>query len=188
VNTLGLDTIIVGDMLDFTTSVNGYPATDGWTLKYRVIPRVVGVGLPILLTAATASDGMSYRVQVAPSTTAGYTAADYTWEAWVEKTGARVTIDDGLVTVKGDPSTLTSLDGRSHARKVLDAIEALIETKGTADVLEYSIGGRSIKKMTTTELLPWRDRYRWEVADEVAAERVADGLGNPRLAGVRFNR
>jgi hypothetical protein len=55
-------------------------------------------------------------------------------------------------------------------------------------VLEYSIGGRSIKKMTTTELLPWRDRYRWEVADEVAAERVADGLGNPRLAGVRFNR
>ena len=29
-----------GDTLDFTTSVAAYPASAGWTLKYRLAPRV----------------------------------------------------------------------------------------------------------------------------------------------------
>jgi hypothetical protein len=33
-----LSTLIVGDTLDFTDQVPLYPATDGWTLKYRLIP------------------------------------------------------------------------------------------------------------------------------------------------------
>jgi hypothetical protein len=28
-----------GDTLDFTTSVPDYPASAGWTLKYRLVPR-----------------------------------------------------------------------------------------------------------------------------------------------------
>lgn len=180
------DNIVAGDTLDFQTSVTGYPATDGWTLKYYLTPRTAGT--QIVLTAATASDGQSYRVQISPATSAGYAAGTYDWRARVEKTGAELTVDQGFVTIQVKVAGLTASDNRSHARKVLEAIEALIETKGTADVIEYSIGSRSIKKMTTTELLPWRDKYRWEVANEVDAERVADGLGNPRLVGVRFNR
>lgn len=185
-SSIGIDKIVAGDTLDFQTSVDGYPATDGWTLKYYLTPRTVGT--QILLTAATASDGQSYRVQISPATSAGYAPGTYDWRARVEKSGAEVTIEQGFLEIQAKVAGLTSSDNRSHARKVLDAIEALIETKGTADVMEYSIGGRSIKKMTTQDLLPWRDRYRWEVADEEAAKRVADGLGNPRLAGVRFNR
>jgi len=180
------DNIIAGDTLDFQTAVTGYPATDGWTLKYYLTPRTIGT--QIVLTAATASDGISYRLQVSPATSAGFAAGTYDWRARVEKTGAEVTVDQGSVEIQAKVAGLTASDNRSHARKVLDAIEALIETKGAADVIEYSIGSRSIKKMTTAELLPWRDKYRWEVADEESARRVADGLGNSRLVGVRFVR
>jgi hypothetical protein len=138
------DIIIAGDTLDFTTSVSGYPASAGWTLKYRLIPRVSGT--PITITAATGSDGSSYRVTVAPVTTAAYVAGEYTWYAWVEKSGARVTVEDGLVTIKGDPSTLTTLDGRTSARKIFDAITAVIEGRASKDQEEYAIAGRSLKR------------------------------------------
>jgi len=181
----GIDTIVIGDTLDFTTAVNGYPASDGWTLKYRLIPRVSGAA--ILLTAATASDGASYRVQVAPATTVNYVAGDYSWYAWVEKTGARVTVDDGLVTIKGDPNALTAFDGRSYARKMLDQIEAALLAFNYG-VKSYAIGTRSMTKADMPEILVMRDRFRAEVQNEIAAERIADGQSNPRAFGVRFNR
>src|SRR5258708_1336661 len=180
------DDFVAGDTWDWSLGVDGYPATDGWTLKYYLTPRIGGT--QIVLTAATASDGVSYRVQVSPATSAAFAAGTYDWRARVEETGPEGPVDQFSVVIQAKVSGLTASDNRSHARKVLDAIEALIETKGTADVIEYSIGSRSIKKMTMAELLPWRDRYRWEVADERARDRVADGLGNPRLAGVRFTR
>lgn len=186
-NDLGLDTIIVGDTLDFTTAVAGYPASDGWTLKYRVIPRVSGT--PFTLTAATASDGTSYRVTQSPAQTLVFVAGDYTWYAWVEKVGARVTIDDGLVTVKGDPSALATFDGRTHARKMLDQIEAALEGFATSSTVKsYTIGTRQMTKADVPEILTLRDRYRAEVANEIAREKIADGLGNPRNIGIRFKR
>jgi len=183
---LGIDTIIIGDTLDFETTVAGYPASDGWTLKYRLIPRVSGT--PIAITAATASDGTSYRVTVAPAVTVAYGAGDFTWYAWVEKVGARVTVDDGLVTVKGDPSALTASDGRSTVRQIFDAIEAVIKGRASKDQEEYTIGSRSLKRTPIADLLVLRDRYKAEVENEVAAEKIADGGSNPRMFGVRFNR
>lgn len=182
------DSLVVGDTWDWTTAVDGYPATDGWTLKYRVIPRAAGVGAAFTLTAATASDGTSYRVTQSPAQTGAFTAADYTWKAWVEKTGARVQIDDGLVTLQPDPASATSSDARSQVRQVYDAISAVILGRASKDQEEYSIGGRSLKRTPMADLLVLRDRYKTEVENEIAAENIADGLGNPRTFGVRFNR
>lgn len=181
------DALIAGDTWDWTTAVDGYPATDGWTLKYRVIPRVAGIGAPFVLTAATASDGTSYRVTASPATTAVFTAADYTWKAWVEKAGARVSIDDGLVTLQPDPSSATASDGRSYARRMLDLIEAALEAFNLG-VKSYSIGSRTMTKRDTPELITMRDKFRAEVQNEDAIDKIGDGLSNPRTFGVRFNR
>lgn len=82
----------------------------------------------------------------------------------------------------------TDSDFRSHVKKVLDAIESLLEGKATADAMSYSIGGRSISKMGPTELLKWRDVYRVEYERELDAEGIAKGLDSRRRIGVRFNR
>ena len=182
------DELVVGDGWDWQTSVDGYPATDGWTLKYRIIPPVAGT--PITLTAVTASDGTSYRVTVAPATTAAYIAGDYSWYAWVEKSGARVTIDDGLVTIKGDPNVITTFDARTDARKVLDQLMAAYQsfTSSNGTIKEYSIGSRRMVYQTSTDILKDIDYWKNQVANEDALEKMRDGLGNPRNIGIRFSR
>ena len=179
------DSLVVGDTWDWTTAVDNYPASDGWTLKYRVIPRVAGSNFT--LTAATAADGVSYRMTAAPAETAARTAGDYSWKAWVEKVGARVSVAEGLVTLEPDPAIATALDGRSYARKMLDSIEGALLAFNIG-VKSYQIGSRSMTKADIPEILTMRDRFKAEVENEVAIDKMTDGLSNPRTFGVRLNR
>lgn len=163
--------IIAGDTLDFTTSVSDYPPSDGYTLSYRLIPRTSGTAIEF---DATEDDG-DYRVEVGPSTTADWAAGEYSWVCYVSKAGVRYTVDSGLVTILPDPAVIAAYDSRSHARVTLDAIEAIIENRATLDQQEYSIAGRSLKRMTVEELLMFRDRYRAQVYAETQAENVRNG-------------
>lgn len=166
--------LIAGDTLDFTVSVPDYPASDGWTLKYRLTPRFAApTQAPVVLTATTNANGTDYDVQAGPSTTADWAAGSYTWARWVEKTGARQTLSEsGALLVKADPSTtVQGFDPRGHAQTVLDAIEAVIEGRATKDQEEYTIGSRSLKRTPLDELIKLRGRYK----SEVLAERIAAG-------------
>ena len=69
---------------------------------------------------------------------------------------------------------------------MLDAIETLIESKGAADVIEYTIGNRSLKKEPMAALLELQSRYQLIVSRERRAQQIANGLGNPQRLGVRF--
>jgi hypothetical protein len=178
-----IETITVGDTLDFSTTVADYPPGDGWTLKFRLVPRAAGP-TPILLTSA--ADGDAHRVQVGPTTAATWTAGDYSWTSWVEKTGARYTVSEGQVTLLPDPAVVTSRDNRSQVRKTLDAINAVIEGRATKDQQEYSIGDRTLKRMPIADLLKFRDRYRGEANAEANAERIAAGLGGRNRVLVRL--
>ena len=51
-----LQEIIAGDTLDFSVTVPDYPATDGWTLKYRLTPQFsTPTQAPIVLTDVATS-------------------------------------------------------------------------------------------------------------------------------------
>jgi hypothetical protein len=182
---MNLEKTIAGDTLEFTVEVTDYPASDGWTLKYRLTPRFSApTQAPVTLTAATNADGKSYDITVAPATTAAWTAGFYTWARWVEKAGARQTLDEsGQLEVKSDPALTTQgHDARSHARKMLDAIEATLQGKATKDQRSYTIGSRSLERLSPEELEAWREKYRSEVAAEEAADRLDSGAsGGPRL-------
>lgn len=183
-----IDELIAGDTLDFIDTVSEFPATDGWTLKYVLVPRfTTPVQAPVTLTA-TAS-GADYRVQAAAATTALWKPGDYTWSRWVEKSGLRQSLGQGQLAIKQDPvAAAQGFDGRSHASKVFDAIKAVLERRASKDQEEYAIEGRSLKRTPIAELLVLRDRYAQALADEAAADRLAAGLPNPRHIGVRFNR
>ena len=163
--------LIAGDSLDFSTSVPDYPATDGWTLTYRLAPRTAGTALSFAATAL----GGDYQVQVLAATTAAWAAGEYSWAAYVTKAGNRFTVDSGTITIQPDPGVVSSLDSRTHAQRVLEAIQAVIERRATVDQQEYTIGSRSLKKMDPKDLLYWRDRYRAEVRGEEAGRRLLAG-------------
>lgn len=162
-----------GDTWKWTRTLADYPASDGWTLKYRF--KNAAGGFEVVATAS----GADHAVSVAASTTAAYVAGDYNWIAWVEGgTSEKYTVDSGSITVESDyrgAAATVALDDRSHARKVLTAIEAVIERRATLDQMRYEIEGRSLERTPIADLLMLRQKYVAAVAAEDAAAKLAGG-------------
>ena len=170
----GISKLIAGDSLDFTTEVAKYPADEGWTLKYRLVPRFTSPAqAPITLTATT-YETSGYRVQLDTTSTAAWAAGVYSWASWVEKTGQRVTLEQGgELTVAPDPNAITAgTDLRSDAEVALAAIKALIKGKATTGQEHYQINGRELRSYPLPDLI----RLQSRLEREVNAERAAAGL------------
>lgn len=161
-----------GDTWKWTRSLPDWPAST-WTLKYRAKNAAGGFEI----TAAASGD--DFAVTVAAATTAGYAAGDYTWIAWVEAGTEKFTVDSGAWTVQAEYRTglaTVALDDRSHARKVLDAIEGWLEGNDLA-AAEFTLGDRRIKNIPIQELLKLRQRYLQEIATEDARAALQKGEG-----------
>jgi hypothetical protein len=76
-----LSRLIVGDTLSDTVTVPGYPASEGWTLKYRLIPRTSGSAVGF----GTSAGGDAHVILVAAAITAAWVAGEYNWAAYVER-------------------------------------------------------------------------------------------------------
>lgn len=126
-------------------------------------------------------------MSVAPTTTATWTAGEYTWSAWVEKSGERRTVDNGLVTLKYDPNVVASYDGRTVAQKALeDARTALANFSATSGrVKRYAIAGREMEFDAAADILKLVSFWQNEVSRENAARAVAAGQPNPRRIYLR---
>lgn len=178
------DTLVAGDTLNYTAQVPDYPATAGWTFRVRFVPRSTGVGSGVAHTATATASGSDYVVQVAAAVTATWAAGRYGWASWVEKAGERYTLASGQITVQADPANAAvGADSRTHAERVLDAVEAVIEGRATQAQSEMQLGERALKYIPMAELLAVRDRYRWEVRAQQTAARGLPGFGtiNVRL-------
>jgi len=186
-----LEELIAGDTLDFPDSVPEYPPADGWTLKYRLVPRfTTPVQAPIDITASTS--GTDYRVQAAAGITVSWTPGAYTWARWVEKAGPiRQSLGEGQIVVKTDPSAaVQGYDGRSQARKAVDDLQAAMATFNATSgrVKSYSIGSRQMTFETSAEILTLLDFWQRQLVGEQDAAKLAAGMPNPRNVGIRFNR
>jgi hypothetical protein len=177
--------IVAGDTLDFETRVEAFPRTAGWNLTYKLIPFAAGIGPITILATGTAADDADYRVQVGPSITTGWASGSYSWMAYVHKSGARHTVDQGTLKILPNPESAQSYDSRSHSRKMLLQVESAMEALNLG-TQSMTIGSRSWTKRDMPELILLRDRYKAEIANEEALDRVASGLANPRRAGIRF--
>lgn len=172
--------IIAGDTLKFKLSMADYPAPE-WTLKYSL------KGPAAIVDITASADGADHLVDVAAATTAGWTAGVYWYQAYVAKGGERYTVREGQLTVNANLATVSgSHDGRSHVKKVLDALETTLEGKASRDVQEIEINGQRIGKMDPDKLLRWLGVYRQLYRDEQAKERAAQGLATGRRVLVKF--
>ena len=180
-----IEELIAGDTLDFLDSVPEYPPADGWTLKYRLVPRFTSpVQAPIDITASTS--GSDYRVQAAASVTAAWSPGAYTWARWVEKAGPiRQSLGEGQIQIKPDPSAaVQGYDGRSQARKAVEDLEAAMAVfqATSGRVKSYSIGSRQMEFESSDEIKSLLSYWRGKLANEEATERLDRGQpGMPRL-------
>ncbi|MBT9168614.1 MAG: hypothetical protein DDT19_01961 [Syntrophomonadaceae bacterium] len=157
-----------------------YPAST-WILTYFLLR----TGRQIVITAT--ANGNFFRVNVPASVTATYPAGVYNWHAYVSRGVERFKVDEGTLEIKPNyAAQTTGFDARSDVKKILDAIEAALLGRATADQMSYSIGGRSISKIPITELIAFRDRFRIEYQREIDAEKIKNGLGTGKKILVRF--
>lgn len=107
----------------------------------------------------TAIDG-GYRFMLDDAAFADLAKGDLRW------TKQAVRTSDSAVTPIGSGSMKffdADQDRRTHSEIMVTKLQSLIEGRADHDVDSYSIGSRSITKMSIEELIKWRDYYRAEV-------------------------
>jgi len=174
------DTIFAGDSLSWTEVGGEYPAPE-WTMRYAVR------GASMLDLNSTPS-GVDHAFLATAAQTAALSPGQYSWQSFVsDGTGERYTIATGTLTVRPNlPAQFTGFDGRSHAQKVLDAIEATMEGRATKAQAVLQINNRQIQYLKPEELIKWRSFYKAEVARERTAEKVAQGEESGNRILTRF--
>lgn len=178
-----IDQLTSGDTLNFLTAAGDYPASAGWSLVYKLIPRTAGT----VISITSSAEGEDHRVTASSAVTAGWASGTYSWACYATKSGERQTLQTGTTTILPDPGVVTALDNRTSARKALDAVDALLETYGAKAYLQaYDIAGRSQKFHTPGDFLSYRSKLQAEVAREESAERLRRGLSPRNQIHARF--
>jgi hypothetical protein len=160
--------LTAGDTAQWWRSLSDYPAGAGWTLHYRLLP--LRGGTVIEITAG--ADGDDHIIEVSAETTAEWAAGDYRLVSYVTKTVGesveRHTITKSArLKVLPDPAELdASGDTRSHAEKMLEALEATLEGRATSAVLSREVDGVRLQYMTHEQLLKLRNKYLDLVSQE----------------------
>jgi hypothetical protein len=179
------ETIIIGDYLLWkrTDLVSDYPLA---THSMEYVARITGGGSTEIKIAATETNG-TYVFEVDSATSAGYDAGFYHWqlEATETASGNRVVIERGTFTAIEDLD-VNGADPRSHSEIMISKIESVLQGKADADVASYSINGRSLTKMSFTDLIDARNFYRQEYAKERQIERAKAGENTGATILVRF--
>lgn len=149
-----------GDTAKWTRALADYLASDGWQLKYTLV--ATGGAYNFDATA----DGDGFAVNVPMATTADWVPGRYVLTEYVTNGTERATIGTSELQVLADLAAASEpADTRSHARKVLDAIEAWIESRAPTQA-SFEVAGRKLQNYPIGELLALRDRYRAEVRRE----------------------
>jgi hypothetical protein len=178
-------TIVAGDTLNYRAVLADYPASAGWTLKLRLVPR--GTGTPITITATP--DGDDYLVQKAAADTASWTPGEYSWHYYVEQGAERYPADRGQLTVRPDPATMSAgVDTRTAAEIALDNVRATIRGTTSTGVLSYTINGRELRRYGVEELLALETKLATDVERERSAAALAAGRPSARKVYVRMGR
>ncbi len=167
-----------------TLETTDIKASAGWALKFTAVGKN---GIVVINAAADTENPDDFLFTAAALTTAAYVAGDYQWQLVATKTTTRYTIAEGSITLKDNIAGRSTLyDNRSHAKKVLDAIEAVIEGRASQDQMGYQIAGRSLTRTPLPDLLKLRATYKTEYDNELATANIAAGLPTGRKIFTRF--
>ena len=174
------ETLTSGVTWKWKKTLADYPASE-WGLVYYL--RRNG---DTLTSYNTTADGDDHLLNVVATITTLRGAGEYDLVGIVTKGAEKFVVYQGRVEVLPNPQQSGAYDPRTHAEKVIDAIEAVLESRATKEILNFSVEGNSLSSIPHADLLALRSRYRIEVEREKAAERLKMGRGSGRRILTRF--
>lgn len=179
-------TITVGDFIQWKRSdlVQDYPVA---THSAEYVARITGGGASEIKLAATESDPAYYLFTADSVTSADFEPGYYHWQLEVTETasGNRIVVDIGTFRALPDLD-VNNTDPRTHAEIMVDKIESVLQGRADSDVSSYSIQGRSLSKMSITDLLEWRNYYVREAKKEKKDSDIKNGRPTNTTVKVRF--
>ena len=180
--------IVVGDYIQWKRSdiADDYPTSSGYTAEY--VARITGGGSnEIKLPQSGSSTDDYYLFTVSSDTSESFLPGLYHWQLEITQTssGNRIVVDTGDFDAIPDMDN-NQADPRNHAEIMVAKIETLLAGKADSDVAEYTIAGRSLTKLSFSELLQARDYYKKEVSRLRNNELAKKGKRNGSTVQVRF--
>lgn len=146
--------ITAGESVSWSITLGDFPASDGWAVTYTLVKSDAQIQI------VSAASGDAHLIEIPFATTAAYDAGEYHYQAHVSNAVERYQVGEGIVEILPDFATKTSgHDGRSHVKKVLDALEAVIENRASKTQMVQEIAGVQIQHMTTDQIITLRDKY-----------------------------
>lgn len=156
--------ITAGTTFKFSLNLTAYPAVNWAVFAYLRGAHAIDM--------QAEPQGNMHVFNIPTSITKEYQAGHYGYSlrAIHVESGDVDEIDAGSTEVITDLSTVsTHQDFRSHARKTLDALEAVIEGRASLDQERYRLNNRELYRTPLTDLIKLRNQYRAEVAREQAS-------------------
>jgi hypothetical protein len=169
--------IIAGTTFSQLVTLTAYPAPEwGLTLLLRG---------PLKIDVVATAEGAQHLLSATAQSTSLWPPGIYWWAARATRGAEVVQVDEGQAVVVVDLASIDEPhDARSHAEKVLAAIEAVIEGRAAVDQQKYTINNRELWRTPIADLL-LRSRYRDEVRREQQARRGGQSLLGRQIK-VRF--
>jgi hypothetical protein len=170
--------IFAGETVQWYRSLSDYPATD-YTLKYYL------TGPAAITLSAAAYNVTDHLVTVSAADSSSWAYGQYSWASYAEK-GAGATLEryrdrTGTIIIK-------TATGKSFAKTMLDAIEAILESRATRkdlDTVAKGLGGSSVSRDPKL-LMEHRKKFREEYLAELAEEDRMQGKDPGRTVRFRF--
>lgn len=127
---------------------------------------------PAVINLTADADGAGHKFVAQPSETTGWAAGIYSYVVRATNGTDVRQVEASTLEVLADLASVTTPgDMRSHARRTLEAIEAVLEKRASRDQERYTINNRELWRTPIADLLKLRDTYRAEVRREDAAAR-----------------
>lgn len=178
----------LGQSLNFRRKYEGY-AVDTWTAK-AFLQSVDG---HLTITATTDGGWFRFDDDSLAADDAQSFDGDVDWFIQLSSGTDLVIVERGIIRIWPNPEGTEATDFRSNARRMLDAVEAMLVGGAISnDVQNYSIstsaGARQLSRIPRTELLDIRESLRAEVRSEKAQMRAASGRKRGNLVKSRTGR
>jgi len=172
--------ITAGSTNVWTKNLSDYKPEDGWVLSYSFFNSSQQVNV-----IATDNGDSTHLVTITAAASVLYVAGDYEYQAYVTKTTERYDVGCGEIVIKPNAAT-GAVDGRSHVKKTLDAINLTLEIRATKGTDSYSVDGFAVTRGSFESLIAAKTKYENWYAQEKRAARLAKGLGHSGSVRVKL--
>ena len=179
------EVLIIGDRWVWKrTDLGADYAPSSYALSYNA--RLLGTGTTTFSITASES-GTDYIVEVASSSTSSRSVGVYAWAMFITSSSdsERFQLDSGKFELKNNLAT-SEADQRSHAKIMVDKLEASMESLADKLSTAYSIADRSNTLRSMEEVRTQLDFYRAKYDREIHKDRAKSGKLTGQNILVRF--